>query len=788
MSIFKSTIQVNSGNTGWTRQHVMDALETAFNQLGFNGGSSTAGSPVFILPPGRTAGDNPGFLDNNWRYCGGAAITARTPITRFFNVTANGTSSYSVLEQWFPSSVSVASDTLTFTKHILNTGDPLVFNPGGAITGTTISPLVNDIVYYVIKVDSNTIKLATTLDDATNGTAINITATTGTTSNLVFRRQFNVLYNNYQIDVEMGDTLNFTVDHTGSSGAFYFIDSPSTGYASNRELSTTNFEAQSYQVFPTGQGTSNPSWQTRGWPQTETENQGPQDISGTGINPGSIRSYGYGNSVNSSMKGEIRILPACMSGAQGYTDQYPYWKYTVPASGGRSSLKLKIYRRPYQQAYSGSIACISIQSIGSGWGGNETFTIPGSAIGGVDTTNDITFGVNSATTLQQTNGTGVCTILTTNYGSGSTMYQKHPSGYYGVLKMVNDNTKTFGTTYYGFGLSSNNYRMFLTSGPMWITLNTLSTNSTNTDGQSQYGFYGGDRGLDYQEGANYITTSDTGYTYIDYATTATPTAYPLSIRIYKAQSPQDTNFAIIQFTQTINNAVIPFGTFTIHKGSGFGANVWDLNYVWNGGYVEYSQGGGTGRGINFSYNVAENKVYAQNENANNKTLLREANYGYLRNSGSYYGSDGFGMTRYDCNIDTFNRISDNNNYSYNSMNQVVTYYRNNTYDTFQTAQVTYNYADRQKAVSSSANYYKPMKGIPISQQLLPCPYYLPDDFILLQVSTSPGLTEFRPGDTVTISPSEVYEIILAGYQTQQNGLDNINNNSSIGMLFCARTT
>jgi hypothetical protein len=57
---------------------------------------------------------------------------------------------------------------------------------------------------------------------------------------------------------------------------------------------------------------------------------------------------------------------------------------------------------------------------------------------------------------------------------------------------------------------------------------------------------------------------------------------------------------------------------------------------------------------------------------------------------------------------------------------------------------------------------------------------------MLQVSTSPGLTQFRTGDTVTIGGNENYEIIRASYQTQQNGLDGINNNSTMGMLFLGR--
>lgn len=769
MAIFKSVINVNNGNTGWTRQNVLDALETAFSQLGFNGGSAVAGSPVAFEAPGN----NSTILGNaNWRFCGGPAPTANSAITRYFYVTNNGTSSYNLLEQWFLSNYSLASDTLSITQHILQTGNPVVWNPD-SLTGS-ITPLVNNTTYYVIKVDGNTIKLAATLEDATNGIAINLTAVSGSWNLIPLRRAFNVLYNNYQIDVEMGDTLNFVVNDTTSGGQFYIIDSPSTGYAANRVLNTTNFDAQSYQVFPSGQGTSNISWNAEGWPQTEDENQNPDDIAGTGLT--GIYSYGYGNSTNPSMRGVIRILPSIKN--NNTTIYYPYWKYTIPASGGRSSLKIKVYRNPSQASYTHQIAGIQIYSKGSGWGVNETFTIPGSAIGGVDVTNDILVGVNSATTGQQTAFNGVCDVITTNYGAGSTMYQKSSYGHFAVLKNVNDNAKTFGTTFYGFGLDTNNYRMYISSGSMWNALNRKGINANYSNGQYDYGFYGGDRGLDYQESYNYIQNNgDTNFTYIDYATSSTPTAYPLAIRLYKAQSPQDTNFAVIQFTQTINNSIVPFATFSIHKGNNFGSNVWDLNHVWNGGISIYATGGRSVSmnyfcpGYNYNY---YNSNGQQNEQVDGRSLSREANYGYLRNGRSF----AIPVSSYECNIDTENGYGSG----------IITYYRNSNYDGMQNAQTSLNYADRNKSVSPSANYYKPIKGIPISHALMPCPYYLPDDYIMLQVSTSPGLTQFRPGDTITVSPSEIYEIILAGYQTSQNGLDNVNNNSSIGMLFCARTT
>lgn len=260
MAIFKSVINVNNGNTGWTRQHVLDALETAFSQLGMNGGSTISGSPVAFEAPGNNA-FNVG--DANWRFCGGPAVTQSQNINRYFFVTNNGTSSYSVLEQWFASNVSISNDTLTLTKHTLQTGNPVVWNPDSA--SGSISPLVNNTTYFVIRVDSNTIKLAATLDDATNGTAINITATTGSWNLNPLRRAFNVLYNNFQIDVEMGDILNFTVNDTTSGGNFFLVNNPTTGYNTNKILNTSNYQAQTYQTFPTGQGTSSVTWQVRGW-------------------------------------------------------------------------------------------------------------------------------------------------------------------------------------------------------------------------------------------------------------------------------------------------------------------------------------------------------------------------------------------------------------------------------------------------------------------------------------------------------------------------------------------
>lgn len=79
------------------------------------------------------------------------------------------------------SAVSTANDTLTVpSTDKIPTGTPIKF----ASTSTLPSPLAPSTTYYAIKVDATNIKVATTLDNATIGQAIDIT-TTGATGSVV---------------------------------------------------------------------------------------------------------------------------------------------------------------------------------------------------------------------------------------------------------------------------------------------------------------------------------------------------------------------------------------------------------------------------------------------------------------------------------------------------------------------------------------------------------------------------------------------------------------------------
>ena len=117
-------------------------------------------------------------------------------------------------------------------------------------------------------------------------------------------------------------------------------------------------------------------------------------------------------------------------------DDFPFWDYTVPASGGRSALKVRVYR--YIQSstsYVGYISNVKILTKGTGWSGNDVFTIPGDQIGGATPANDITFGVQAEETSTNA-GDGTPCVRITSLGAGSTFFQRADNSRWAVLKML----------------------------------------------------------------------------------------------------------------------------------------------------------------------------------------------------------------------------------------------------------------------------------------------------------------------------------------------------------------
>ncbi|MGE0190311.1 MAG: hypothetical protein AB7Q04_13625, partial [Steroidobacteraceae bacterium] len=71
------------------------------------------------------------------------------------------------------SAVDTTTEILTVTDHGYVTGQAVVYTSGGSLIGG----LTSTNTYYIIKVDANSVKLASSAANATAGTAINITGT-----------------------------------------------------------------------------------------------------------------------------------------------------------------------------------------------------------------------------------------------------------------------------------------------------------------------------------------------------------------------------------------------------------------------------------------------------------------------------------------------------------------------------------------------------------------------------------------------------------------------------------
>jgi len=783
MAILKSVVDVNNGNTGWTNSDVMDALETVFANLGFHGGSASSGVPQALRSPSNSIGS----YHESWRTCGGGAVW-RNERTYKYVATANGTTAYRMLRvitsqsphYFYSSNDATYPNQIRIDNHEFTQGQAIHWAPGGTEENYNVNGLTLDTVYYVIVVDNNYFKLAANATDAANGTEITLSdggwsgnSAAKSATVYSFRDIDDAQFDNRTINIGTSDNLQITLDTAGSGNMYLCYNTDD--YDANKVI-TTGWDSEpgypgqttSYTAAPTGMGSDTGTivWNVNGYHQSYND---PADRElfhpSESLNS---RKYIYANDTNSGMKGVINVYPQCVNGHN--SAMYPFWDYEVPANGGRSALKLRVYR--YQDnsgSYTGKIANISILTKGTGWTDNEVFTIPGDQIGGVTPANDVTFGVRSDETSTNA-GDGTPALSVTNLGSGSNFFQKANSGRWAVLKNVNDASKTYGTTYYTFGIDTDtDYRICFNSASGYNWMNRNGVNETY--GNTSAGLFAGQQGLDYMYTSwNHPVTessvSSWSIPYIQFCTNSTPTAYPLEIRVYRAQAPQDTNFAIIQFCQTINNIVQPYGAFTIYRGATFGSNVWDFDYVFNGSMMRYETGTRTIR-LNHTSCAPVYSYYSTDRGTNKEpvgaySIAREAFYGYLRDPESPNLNT---YSDYVCNIETDS----------GSINDMYLYYRNSAYDQYNGA-----------SVAPEADYYKPFKGLPVNERMVPCPYYLPDDFVMLQVSTTPGLTQFRTGDTVTIGGTETYEIIRASYQTQQNGLDGVDNNSTIGMLFLAR--
>ncbi len=84
-----------------------------------------------------------------------------------------------------------------------------------------------------------------------------------------------------------------------------------------------------------------------------------------------------------------------------------------------------------------------------------------------------------------------------------------------------------------------------------------------------------------------------------------------------------------------------------------------------------------------------------------------------------------------------------------------------------------------KRLPDTTNFNAVIKGLPLQVKIAPVPYYLPNDFAMIDFDVSTPQANIQQGDTITVSNTEVYTIITGSYNQT---------NRTRGILFCARTT
>ena len=380
------------------------------------------------------------------------------------------------------------------------------------------------------------------------------------------------------------------------------------------------------------------------------------------------------------------------------------------------------------------------------------------------------------------------------YGSTNAFFDKNftPSEDstrpWGVLKQDFDTSKRFGVTYRGFKTYSD-YQMGLYAGSSFFPFDT--TNTSDKGGQRRDSFRGTQLldvpviALNYyynsldRLGDDYAQVSGQYDDLFRYATSNSPTTHDLKLNIYR--SSIDTDFAVLSFNQpsvsgTLNDST--FSTFIIHN---FDSVLWDYDEVFSAGVTfvvpedSLNQNSGNSAFLGFrTLLVGNNNTLSEYQLA---TRSAEAGWSQIYNQSSHYGLKAQNYTIASSQTSyTASTGSGMADYNSPTNNEATIFTRNGGFKNEGQIESTGDniYGNRYPITT----YTSVIKGIPINGNLIPCPYYMPDDFVLIDFKLTQSGQDIKQGDTITISGSEVYTVITGSYNK---------NSETAGILFCART-
>jgi hypothetical protein len=369
-------------------------------------------------------------------------------------------------------------------------------------------------------------------------------------------------------------------------------------------------------------------------------------------------------------------------------------------------------------------------------------------------------------------------ISTVSYGGTTGFYAKESDGVepdpYGVLKHTIQSGKTYGTTYRGFGIYNTEVPLinyWAGSGFFPAQYNVTNNNYSGSHALPQRFV-----GSQYLDTINSIAFSNSSLEFMvssrndainreSRLTPGTNYNYQLDLNIFR--SGLDPNFAVLSFRNpAVSSTTLSgntFSTFFLHN---FTTNIWDLDDLFLSGYTEIIPNGGNS---NIPYLLFRTWIggmgsyYTNGGITNAAKRSAEFGYGSVDNNGHFQS--------YTAQFYYSNTLQRNSTYLSPQI-----YYRPSSLG-YRNSGGSSNLSGNDR-VSTDANFNAVIKGIPLNPNLVPCPYYLPDDFVLIDFDYATPSANIQQGDTITISGSEVYTIITASYnQTTRTR----------GILFCART-
>ena len=461
------------------------------------------------------------------------------------------------------------------------------------------------------------------------------------------------------------------------------------------------------------------------------------------------------------------------SGGGSVGAAYTYY-YDVPTTSSGSGVNATVNIR----RSNGPVTDVKLNKVGYGYADNEVLTIDPAHIGG-SSNGAVAIGC----TLNVMGGGSP-----TSYGSTTTFFKKETnSSYdsnrpYGMLRQVRNQSKKYGTTYRGFKVRSDN-QLLVAIGPSY---------AVNQDDQAGLGMYGDSfRGMPYFDVTNiygdrmdYDFTSNgqilTNSNFM-YASDSSPTSHDLKLNVYR--SAIDPTFSVFSFEQpgvdgTMSEST--FSTFIVHN---FDSSLWDYDEVWTAGItlvsvsdVQNTNNATEAGGINLNTCISGNGTnYGENTGC---TRAAEAGYGQFYQA-THYGQR-FVTTRF---VPTGSNYINSSQANIQATNQYAGYADTRIF-TRNGGMKDKGYANNDTSDPNQYKNFEPItqtksviKGIPINPGLIPCPYFMPDDFVIIEMTLNASEQNVRQGDTITISGSEVYTVITGSYNKY---------GETAGLFFCAR--